>query len=420
MDDDSPELGLGDDEDEDEYAVVTRILDSFLHRPDDGDCAAALQREEDPVPGSAAAADGDASNQDALAIVPVSYPEEPIVENASSSLAIVQGCEENGNARFDGGPRRTFIMEMQVFVEDMKKKSRRRLKNLDQKDKLKPEEADKINRGLETITMLDMKLQELERGARHRRLGGREYESDASRKLRDERKRRRRYAKLKRSLENLDALHPEKQGHVLRNILLGPSARYFRLTPEEEAMVEELLRQQDIVDDDGDNSSVISHVSTAFDVEGQEAVRLAEIDCRLDPYKESHSYYSISPMASSSTPNSKTLMPGCPSLSPMASVSTPKSKSYFENGESRTKSEEFSVHHEALSRALEPFAGTTVVEDYLGELKERREYEEKMEEIDKKLRQLHMTEAPAGITDDQLMQLLSASKREQELYAAIQ
>uniref|UniRef100_A0A061QY07 Uncharacterized protein n=1 Tax=Tetraselmis sp. GSL018 TaxID=582737 RepID=A0A061QY07_9CHLO len=63
----------------------------------------------------------------------------------------------------------------------------------------------------------------------------------AQRAIQAERRRRQRQARLQRALQVMDT--QGKDDHAGRNAALGPGARFFRLLPEEEALVERLLEE---------------------------------------------------------------------------------------------------------------------------------------------------------------------------------
>ncbi|KAH7439892.1 hypothetical protein KP509_04G080500 [Ceratopteris richardii] len=214
--------------------------------------------------------------------------------------------------------------------------------------------------------------------------------------LRDEKKRWKRQLLLKRALRKLDMVESKiSSKHVLRNMKLGPKARYFSLTEEEEAIVEELLSSPDFLDDEtSEGNSTTSSISTAFDLEGDDAVRMAEIDERLEQFIEIHSHC------------------GSPSLASV-SWSLPKLQSVCsQNSNGKTPSLEGNASGDA---ELGPGKWASSVQDYLAEKKESRVHQEKVENIDRRLRELISCEVPTKLPKEQLDVLISQCMKEQNL-----
>ncbi|MCO5606445.1 hypothetical protein L7F22_060633 [Adiantum nelumboides] len=232
-------------------------------------------------------------------------------------------------------------------------------------------ETEHLKPELELIETLDSKLQQLEDSEPSTCSSRQQLLAEGSKNiptavvyLRNEKKRWKRQLLLKKALQKLDVVDSRNSNkHILRNIQLGPRARYFSLTKEEEDMVEELLSRADFVDDEtSEGNSTISSVSTAFDLDGDDASRMAEIDEKLEQFIEIHSQC------------------GSPSLTSVT-WSIPKLQSVCSqnsNGEMKTPSLEGNASGQGeLDSGQHYFASS--VEDYLAEKKQSRKHQEKVE-----------------------------------------
>ncbi|KAI5071221.1 hypothetical protein GOP47_0013472 [Adiantum capillus-veneris] len=304
------------------------------------------------------------------------------------------------------------IAEAQSFLQDIRQHSDARFRILEEvsslsSDEVKVAETEHLKTELDLIDKLDTKLQLLESAepstcsSRHPlSVEGCKTIPSAVVYLRNEKKRWKRQLLLKKALRKLDVVESQNSSkHILRNIQLGPRARYFSLTKEEEDMVEELLSRPDFVDDEtSEGNSTTSSVSTAFDLEGDDALRMAEIDEKLEQFIEIHSQC-----------GSPSLISVTWSIPKLQSVCSQNS-----NGEMKTPSLEGNA-----SRQGEPESGpqsfASSVEDYLAEKKESRKHQEKVESIDRRLRELISGEVPLRLPKDQLDMLITQGMMEQNL-----
>ncbi|CAM6065680.1 unnamed protein product [Sphagnum tenellum] len=217
--------------------------------------------------------------------------------------------------------------ETQAFLDELKRKSLARIMHAQQVTTLACREDGKLiisnhfafgyagsldlvltKLVLATVEKLDKELQEKERHAasvmfstpatdhshsiQSSSQGDCKENSHAEELIREEERQQQPESAARMTLENLDQNQATKQtDHVQRNIRLGPDARFFSLKPEEEALVEQILSQPDPIEFDTttDGCSTSSYVSTGFDLVGENAKRMAEIDAQLEQFQRQRS-----------------------------------------------------------------------------------------------------------------------------------
>ncbi|CAM6091325.1 unnamed protein product [Calypogeia fissa] len=290
-------------------------------------------------------------------------------------------------------------IDCETFIEHLKNKSCARI--ADHLQILEEPQKDDMNiaKGLDLIQKLDMQLKEVEERQKNANPSTatnspapstpNKSSEHAENALRYEKKQRLKASKLRRILESVDQNQPENwTGFILRNIKLGPNSRYFMLKPEEEAVVERLLQQPDLEDENGSVSS--SQYDSGFEMSEEDSQRLAEIDDKLLQYQsrqEKSGPYTMS----------------CTS----SDVDTPKVES------SSTTTPIPSNHTRLCCKTVAAQDNmASVVADYLNERRHCRQYQLQSEAIDKKLRDLQVSDLPK-VTHEQITVLLNQCRYEQ-------
>ncbi|XP_024404056.1 uncharacterized protein [Physcomitrium patens] len=191
---------------------------------------------------------------------------------------------------------------------------------------------------------------------------------------------------------------PRQRSHkdkILRNMKLGPDARYFKLTEEQEAFVEQILAQPDVDNILNEECSVASFTSTGYDFDDEDAKRIAQINVELDQLQ----HQTHNPITSSRGESSRV-----PSVSTKQGMDTARTEKC-----SKPSTNKF---HDMMSISNSANTSDMRVKHYLEDQRVRREGQERIEEINKTLGELERMEFPK-LTAQELDALILQCKYEQ-------
>ncbi|GMH37304.1 hypothetical protein BSKO_05177 [Bryopsis sp. KO-2023] len=205
--------------------------------------------------------------------------------------------------------------------------------------------------------------------------------------LKRERRRRRRAARLRRALKKIE--NESNSNFAARNMRLGPHARFYTLTSEEEAVVHNVMRRAaeelhrnafdcDLCSDDEDDRM---------------SSRLSEIDSRLRAYS---SHCTPSHFDTSS------------SFSVVGSIGTGRADGDAFESASRNESAN------GVKPESEDSLYISLRQDYLREIREEKERNQRLEDLDQTLRGLRTSEFPPKLEEQDLSTLLAYCRLEIE------
>jgi hypothetical protein len=179
---------------------------------------------------------------------------------------------------------------------------------------------------------------------------------------------------------------------ILRNIKLGPDARYYKLTEEEEELVEQILAQPNPIDDmTNDGCSNTSYVSTGYDFDEDDAKRIAQINAQLEHLELQYcDSCSISNRCDKEDEHHFTSSGRFPSkaISPQCEISSKVPFLSTKEGNSTTRTKRSSSHScnkiqsDSMS-TMTKLSSDTKVKHYLEEQQIQRQFQKRIENVER-------------------------------------